>query len=81
MNKAKKMTNQHSFMKSITLESPLLIHNFSEELLFTSDAESPPTDVTYRPQTGYCISINNLPYEKIGNNEPVCIADELPFAE
>ena len=22
---------------------------------------------------------NNLPYEKVGNNEPVCIADEVPF--
>ena len=22
---------------------------------------------------------DNLPYEKIGNNEPVCIADEVPF--
>ncbi len=22
------------------------------------------------------LSINNLPYEKIGKNEPVCIADE-----
>ncbi len=28
---------------------------------------------------GCCISINNLPYEKIGKNEPVCIADEVPF--
>ena len=25
------------------------------------------------------LSINNLPYEKIGKNEPVCIADEVPF--
>ncbi|VUX22496.1 EcoKI restriction-modification system protein HsdS [Dorea longicatena] len=24
-------------------------------------------------------SINNLPYEKVGKNEPVCIADEVPF--
>ena len=22
---------------------------------------------------------DNLPYEKVGNNEPVCIADEVPF--
>ena len=28
---------------------------------------------------GCCISINNLPYEKIGKNEPICIADEVPF--
>ena len=32
-----------------------------------------------RPLMGCCISINNLPYEKIGKNEPVCIADEVPF--
>ena len=25
------------------------------------------------------LSINNLPYEKIGKNEPVCIAEEVPF--
>ena len=25
------------------------------------------------------LSINNLPYEKVGKNEPVCIADEVPF--
>ena len=25
------------------------------------------------------VSINNLPYEKVGKNEPVCIADEVPF--
>lgn len=25
------------------------------------------------------IRIHNLPYEKVGNNEPVCIADEVPF--
>ena len=24
-------------------------------------------------------STNNLPYEKVGKNEPVCIADEVPF--
>ena len=24
-------------------------------------------------------SSNNLPYEKVGKNEPVCIADEIPF--
>lgn len=24
-------------------------------------------------------SINNLPYEKVWKNEPVCIADEVPF--
>ena len=24
-------------------------------------------------------SINNLPYEKVGKNKPVCIADEVPF--
>ena len=23
--------------------------------------------------------IHNLPYEKVGNNEPVCIANEVPF--
>lgn len=22
---------------------------------------------------------DNLPYEKVGKNEPVCIADEVPF--
>ncbi|WP_122641479.1 restriction endonuclease subunit S [Luxibacter massiliensis] len=27
----------------------------------------------------YLLSINNLPYEKIGKKEPVCIADEVPF--
>ena len=32
-----------------------------------------------RPLMGCCISINNLPYEKIGKNEPICIADEVPF--
>ena len=25
------------------------------------------------------VSINNLPYEKVGKNEPVCIADDVPF--
>ena len=25
------------------------------------------------------ISADNLPYEKVGKNEPVCIADEVPF--
>ncbi|MCI5839222.1 MAG: restriction endonuclease subunit S, partial [Peptoniphilaceae bacterium] len=25
------------------------------------------------------IPADNLPYEKIGNNEPICIADEVPF--
>lgn len=25
------------------------------------------------------LSINNLPYEKVGENEPICIADEMPF--
>ena len=25
------------------------------------------------------LSIHNLPYEKVGKNEPVCIADEVPF--
>lgn len=24
-------------------------------------------------------STDNLPYEKVGKNEPVCIADEVPF--
>ena len=24
-------------------------------------------------------STDNLPYEKVGKNEPVCIADEIPF--
>ena len=32
-----------------------------------------------RPLMGCCISSNNLPYEKVGKNEPVCIADEVPF--
>ena len=27
----------------------------------------------------YNISTDNLPYEKVGKNEPVCIADEVPF--
>ena len=28
----------------------------------------------------YCLIIShNLPYEKVGKNEPVCIADEIPF--
>ena len=26
-----------------------------------------------------CFSTDNLPYEKVGKNEPVCIADEVPF--
>ena len=25
------------------------------------------------------INTDNLPYEKVGKNEPVCIADEVPF--
>ena len=25
------------------------------------------------------IITDNLPYEKVGKNEPVCIADEVPF--
>ena len=25
------------------------------------------------------VSSDNLPYEKIGKNEPVCIAEEIPF--
>ena len=32
-----------------------------------------------RPLMGCCISMDNLPYEKVGKNEPVCIADEVPF--
>jgi type I restriction enzyme, S subunit len=32
-----------------------------------------------RPLMGCCISMDNLPYEKIGKNGPVCIADEVPF--
>jgi len=28
--------------------------------------------------TGYC-SADNLPYEQVGKNEPVCIADQVPF--
>ena len=27
----------------------------------------------------YLSNTNNLPYEKVGKNEPVCIADEVPF--
>ena len=27
----------------------------------------------------HIISSDNLPYEKVGKNEPVCIADEVPF--
>ena len=27
----------------------------------------------------YIFSADNLPYEKVGKNEPVCIADEVPF--
>ena len=28
----------------------------------------------------YCLGFSdNLPYEKVGKNEPVCIADEVPF--
>ena len=29
--------------------------------------------------TNQPISTDNLPYEKVGKNEPVCIADEVPF--
>lgn len=27
----------------------------------------------------FLIITDNLPYEKVGKNEPVCIADEVPF--
>ena len=27
----------------------------------------------------YTFYTDNLPYEKVGKNEPVCIADEVPF--
>ena len=27
----------------------------------------------------WSVSSDNLPYEKVGKNEPVCIADEVPF--
>lgn len=34
-----------------------------------------PVRDTLRPDE----TADNLPYEKVGNNEPVCIADEVPF--
>lgn len=27
----------------------------------------------------HIFATDNLPYEKVGKNEPVCIADEVPF--
>ena len=30
-------------------------------------------------QFWYVVAADNLPYEKVGKNEPVCIADEVPF--
>ena len=31
-------------------------------------------------RANYCLDFSdNLPYEKVGKNEPVCIADEVPF--
>ena len=31
-------------------------------------------------RANYCLGFSdNLPYEKIGKNEPVCIAEEVPF--
>ena len=38
-----------------------------------------PADFRQRLYFAFAFSACNLPYEKIGNNEPVCIADEVPF--